>query len=326
MHLEKTTILEIGQTICGTFLRGYHDENTVFQGIRKDAIREAMIGETVENARPLKVEFNLFGVDGNMSLALGNGNRTTKVGFKNIREYGQKIYKTVGEHNEQLGGLPVLRAFPTGDIHIKGAPSREAYNKYVHRPSFGYRDCFSSYGLLDYWLKHMMILEEAPEKAPIELSAVKCSIVKAMGPEGMGIISDITIRLYKGGLFLKLIDGREVSVKNLSDGYRRILDIVFRAALLNKHVFKENPGEQSSGVVFIDEIDLHLHPALQKVVLQGLQAAFPRIQFIVTTHAPMVITRIPDNENNQVLKLSYTNETGYLVETVSGYTVKANMK
>ena len=47
----KTTILELGQTVCNTFLSGYHDENTVFRGLKKEAISESAIGETIENAK-----------------------------------------------------------------------------------------------------------------------------------------------------------------------------------------------------------------------------------------------------------------------------------
>ena len=78
----------------------------------------------------------------------------------------------------------------------------------------------------------------------------------------------------------------------LSDGVRSMLalvmEIAFRCYLLNPHLGKE-AASLTSGVVLIDEIDLHLHPAWQKRVVGDLQAAFPNIQFIVTTHAPLVI-------------------------------------
>ena len=44
----------------------------------------------------------------------------------------------------------------------------------------------------------------------------------------------------------------------------------------------------------IDEIDLHLHPEWQIHILQDLQKAFPKLQFIVTTHAPLVISALND--------------------------------
>lgn len=78
----------------------------------------------------------------------------------------------------------------------------------------------------------------------------------------------------------------------LSDGVRTMLamvmEIAFRCFLLNPHLGK-NAAKNTSGIVLIDEIDLHLHPEWQKRVINDLQNAFPNLQFIVTTHAPLVI-------------------------------------
>lgn len=46
---------------------------------------------------------------------------------------------------------------------------------------------------------------------------------------------------------------------------------------------------ETRGVVLIDEIDLHLHPERQRVVLPTLSEALPNVQFIVTTHSPLVV-------------------------------------
>jgi len=46
---------------------------------------------------------------------------------------------------------------------------------------------------------------------------------------------------------------------------------------------------EGSGVVLIDEIDLHLHPGWQRTVVQSLENTFPGCQFILTTHSPQVI-------------------------------------
>lgn len=67
-----------------------------------------------------------------------------------------------------------------------------------------------------------------------------------------------------------------------------VMEIAFRCFLLNPHLGK-NAAKNTSGIVLIDEIDLHLHPEWQKRVINDLQNAFPNLQFIVTTHAPLVI-------------------------------------
>jgi len=53
----------------------------------------------------------------------------------------------------------------------------------------------------------------------------------------------------------------------------------------------------------IDEVDLHLHPRWQQSILIDLQKAFPKAQFIVTTHSPQVLTTVkPQNIQALVLE------------------------
>lgn len=109
----------------------------------------------------------------------------------------------------------------------------------------------------------------------------------------------------------------------LSDGYRRLVNIVtdlaFRCVLLNLGIYGENACSLTRGTVLIDEADLHLHPSLQAVVLKGLRLAFPRLQFIVSSHAPMLMSGVENNEENIVYKLDYSPAEGYGVTPVNTY-------
>ena len=49
-------------------------------------------------------------------------------------------------------------------------------------------------------------------------------------------------------------------------------------------------------IVLIDEIDLHLHPSLQRALIPRLRKAFPKVQWIVTTHSPLVLANFDVNE------------------------------
>lgn len=72
----------------------------------------------------------------------------------------------------------------------------------------------------------------------------------------------------------------------MSDGVKRMLgivaDIAYRCIVLNGFKGLEAVKE-TKGVVMIDELDMHLHPNWQRVVVANLKKAFPRIQFVVTT-------------------------------------------
>ena len=98
-------------------------------------------------------------------------------------------------------------------------------------------------------------------------------------------------------------DGRVASWSELSDGYHVFIalvsDIARRAVMLNEFDGAEAPA-RVEGVVLIDELDLHLHPRWQRVALPRLREVFPRLQFVVSTHSPQVLSSA---ENRQVRRL-----------------------
>lgn len=69
-------------------------------------------------------------------------------------------------------------------------------------------------------------------------------------------------------------------------------DLAQRCVRLNGHLGADAP-RRTSGIVLIDEVDLHLHPAWQQQVLPALTEAFPRVQFVVSTHSPQVLSTVP---------------------------------
>ena len=95
-----------------------------------------------------------------------------------------------------------------------------------------------------------------------------------------------------------------IPLSQMSDGYKNtislIADIAYRMATLNPQL-GTSVLENTDGVVLIDEVDLHLHPAWQHRILSDLQEMFPKVQFIVTTHAPAVISSAK-SENLVILK------------------------
>lgn len=85
--------------------------------------------------------------------------------------------------------------------------------------------------------------------------------------------------------------GEELVVNQLSDGEKCLLamtgDLARRLAIANPSL--KNPLD-GQGVVLIDEVDLHLHPQWQRMIIPSLEQAFPKCQFIVTTHSPLVLS------------------------------------
>ena len=89
-------------------------------------------------------------------------------------------------------------------------------------------------------------------------------------------------------------DGASVQVRHLSDGERSVLalvlDLTRRLAQANPSF--ADPAAECEAVVLIDDLDLHLHPQWQRQIIHNLTTAFPRCQFVATTHSPQVIGEV----------------------------------
>ena len=105
-------------------------------------------------------------------------------------------------------------------------------------------------------------------------------------------------------------DREEIPIQYLSAGYQSLLwmsiDLAYRLALLN-------PGQLdfslATGVVLIDELDMHLHPKWQWNVLGALEETFPNIQFIIATHSPIIISSC---KNGQLIMLDSEQNVSYV--------------
>ncbi|MCZ4693785.1 DUF2813 domain-containing protein [Ancylomarina euxinus] len=97
----------------------------------------------------------------------------------------------------------------------------------------------------------------------------------------------------------KFPDGSWTPLSYLSSGYKAIaalvMDIAYRAITLNPH-WGEDAVVKTSGIVLIDEMDLYLHPKWQRTIVGDLKKAFPKIQFIVTTHSPFIVQSLKADE------------------------------
>lgn len=113
--------------------------------------------------------------------------------------------------------------------------------------------------------------------------------------------SELKLRRNPLDMIIKKGD-QTLSVLQLSQGEKSLLalvaDIARRLTLLNPSGGNQLDG---TGLVLIDEIDLHLHPSWQQMIVKRLESTFENIQFIVTTHSPQVCHTV-DSENIWLLK------------------------
>lgn len=112
---------------------------------------------------------------------------------------------------------------------------------------------------------------------------------------------------YKASQHQQLVMHHEcfgsMPVDMLSDGLRNaiamVADLAFRAYKLNPHLGAD-AARQTPGIALIDEVDMFLHPSWQQTVAGALRKAFPKLQLIVTTHSPQVLSTVK-RENIRVI-------------------------
>ena len=198
--------------------------------------------------------------------------------------------------------LPVLAYYGTGRLW-KSQPSRASNDqtKTTFKRLSGYEGCMDarlSDAMLVKWFERMTYKYLQQGSVIQEFDAVRDAVAHGLqtltGYPAVELQSNFDTHtldvLYEDA-------GKPVRLptSQLSDGYRVVLsmfaDIAYRAAMLNPQL-QGDVLTETEGIVLIDEIDLHLHPKWQQLVLVDLNRIFPKVQFVVTTHAPSVITSV----------------------------------
>lgn len=330
----KTSLIRACNFVANSLFCGYSDENTVWKSVDDDDFKLNIdTNNTILPEQPVSISFHLatwdlnpikaddalvsFDYDTQLHIEKKSkkNSRNLLTGLSTLKTYAATLYSNshlkIGDAVVQQNVLPVYACFTTEDIHASRKIDRQKFKEYAQKPSFGYFECYDCRGLFDYWLERLLVLQEA-EIGEQEIECVRKAISKCLGVNGTGIIEDMVIRPIRGKVFFKYTDGRYVESSMLSDGYKRlvniVVDIAIRCALLNKGMYGSEAYKQTHGTVIIDEIDEHLHPALQSKVLKSLHQTFPEIQFIVSTHAPLVMSSVEKSKDNVVYRLWYDEE------------------
>lgn len=93
-------------------------------------------------------------------------------------------------------------------------------------------------------------------------------------------------------------NGSEVTLDKLSSGNIFLIEHIvllmckmYSVATLRKAPVAQIP--ETPGLLLIDEVETHLHPKWQKAILSILREMFPRVQIILTTHSPFIVSSLP---------------------------------
>lgn len=293
----KSTLLHALRVAAGSYFLAIPDVTS--RHIHPDEIRVENVGKQLIPQYPVKVEAvgTFYGkpetITWRRQFLSGSSSTTSKaadVGL--IKKEAEQKYLTVIKYNKEPEGLPVIAFFGTSRVFGAGRNIRQKQK--LGRQIFkdGYQDweeMKSSKFQYEYWLASY----DALLKLGREYDKTRAAFFTALCIANSYIKE---VEFYNGELWLSIIiDGNKSDFLPLSmhsDGVRyytaMVAEIAYRCIVLNGYL-NEKAILESTGLVMIDEIDIHLHPNWQRHVVADLKKAFPKIQFAATTHSPFIV-------------------------------------
>lgn len=237
--------------------------------------------------------------------------------------------------------LPILSYYGTGRLYAQKKEKRNLQTLQKFNRQVGYLDCMAAESnekmMLNWFEKMTMKSLQNQQKMGaaeeiVQLSVVEKAICKCFETISSCTNAALSFDLDTHRMMLEYLsesgEKYRFAMDEMSDGYKNTLsmigDIAYRMAVLNPQLGNEIL-EKTPGIVLIDEIDLHLHPEWQQTILRDLQDIFPKVQFIVTSHAPAVINsvakesiRILDNGRiYQPLQQTYGRDVNSILREVT---------
>lgn len=305
----KTTILEAIAASLGPFVGAF--DNGRAEHIRRTDARYSVLAGGYENEQnfPVTIDAEMTepALQWQRALHSSKGRTTTKEAAP-LADWGKHLQNELRTNADVA--LPVMRYYSSSRLWVN---HKNTAGKAILTQSrtAGYEDCLSSlssFVQLQEWVKKATQAaqqqREMPgyEKSNLEdrLKGIQLAVDTVMGEEGW---KHFHYSFVYDELAMTHPDHGALPVSMLSDGVRAMVslaaDLALRCVRLNGFLGEFAPKE-SYGIVLIDEIDLHLHPAWQQRVVQALREAFPKLQFIISSHSPQVLSTVT-RENIRVV-------------------------
>lgn len=215
------------------------------------------------------------------------------------RSLSEALKNNAHEKEKKDVAVPVLAYYPCVEAQDweENEPNKKTknnrrtpystYDDSLTRRSFSFQDFFQ-------WFKWRENIDKQTGEDPF-LEITRQAIYSMLNDSEKQVFYNLhtDYRQAEEGELVMMKGEDQVVVNRLSSGEKAMFALVSDLArrLIIANEYKPNPLE-GNGIVLIDEIDLHLHPSWQRKVIPQLQKIFPNLQFIVTTHSPLVISTV----------------------------------
>jgi predicted ATP-binding protein involved in virulence len=312
----KTTILDALAIAAGIWLVNSPDttlnnsrRNILPSEIRLEAIEANIDGFTITQLIERKpVQIKAIGSIDNQPVEwlrqIGiHGSRTSNTGAKEALEIISTLFQRVGSHEKIW--LPIVAYYGAGRAWLaSNQRDPKAFNNKPSRRWDAFYDCFEERiriaDLQNWFQKEAIASANRQGQMRSGYKVVEFAILRC--------IPDADAIWYDSNLLeiVVSIDNHPQPFSNLSAGQKMMVALVAdiaikivnqNASFLSSELEVSNKAlplllEKTSGLVLIDEIDVHLHPKWQHQVVKDLTTTFPSIQFVCTSHSPLIIGEV----------------------------------
>jgi predicted ATP-binding protein involved in virulence len=320
----KSTWLHALRAACGAYFLAIPPEVTK-RHIVPDEIRQSSNGFLLQHM-PVIVEATGYFSEHPQSITW---RRQVQEGKKNttysaadvgdVKSRGKEKYDKMKTGSDDLD-LPIIAFFGTSRVHGTGRNRttrigrqifKEGYHSWLEMRSTVYR--------YDSWLTTYDILvtegKEYPHSKRIFFDTLQKAnpYIKKIAFVGTELWLKVQMDDYTS---------EYLPIHLHSDGIlsytEMVAELAYRCIVLNGSK-QENAIIDTNGVVMIDELDLHLHPNWQRHVVSDLKNAFPKIQFMATTHSPFIVQSLAKDE---LINLDLKEENEGLESNPSNYGIE----
>ena len=236
--------------------------------------------------------------------------------LRGVRSYAELLMGKIND-NEPCN-LPIVAYYGTGRGQIK-APERRRDFKKVFTRWDAYSGALEANANFKQFIQWFDLMEDSERRERESLrdwdfknkslETVRRALLRFVGDKFTNPRMELHPLRFVMDELLENGNKRQIRIEQMSDGYKiitaMVADIASRMAEANPEM--EDPL-LSNGIVLIDEIDLHLHPKWQRTIVGRLTETFPNIQFIVSTHSPIIISGALDNAEMIILSGEQVNE------------------
>jgi predicted ATP-binding protein involved in virulence len=313
----KTSVLEALKISAGTFLAGFPNQ-------KFERINEGDIRITTKGTKDVPILFPNYPVSINTHCIIASNKITWRRGIdtatknvgksQKIRAIALEMYERVREGEEVI--MPFIAYYQTSRLWVSASDVQISAKKIIQYDSEkdniadiiqkivgpssyldGYTKCLNASTnekFVSKWFTWLEISALQQKQKNSTLEIVRLAIIACLD-----FCEDFRFDIKQNELILQKKDGSIIPTKMLSAGQIAILsmvaDIAQRCAVLNPEL-GSNCLRETPGIVLIDELDLHLHPKWQRRIVNDLRRTFPKMQFIVTTHSPLIIQSLRRGE------------------------------